>query len=443
MTTSTTRETSRSQEIFAEAQRLLPGGVDSPVRAFASVGGQPPFIRSGRGSHITDVDGNTYIDYVCSWGPLILGHADPDIVAAVQQTVALGASFGAPSPLEVELARAIHEAMPSIEMIRFVNSGTEATMSALRLARAATGRTKILKFDGCYHGHADSLLVQAGSGVATLGLPDSPGVPPAVAATTISVAYNDLAAVERAFAGSPGEVATVIVEPIAANMGVVPPAAGFLAGLREICSRAGALLIFDEVISGFRAAPGGAQELYGVVPDLTCLGKIVGGGLPVGAYGGRADLMSQMAPSGPVYQAGTLSGNPLAMAAGLATIRRLRDRGVYEQLERLGAQLQSGLASAIATADIAAQVSRVGSLLTLFFTDAPIRNYDDARGSDRTAFAAFHRAMLDRGIYLPPSQFEAWFVSTAHTPADIELTQQAATAALVAVKDSRGAGAQA
>ncbi len=421
-----TRITTRSRELFALAQRYLPGGVDSPVRAFRAVGGDPLFIARGKGSRIWDVDGNEYIDYVCSWGPLILGHAPPAVVQAIQAAAENGTSFGAPTELEIELARLITEAMPGVEMVRFVNSGTEATMSALRLARAATGRPLVIKFAGCYHGHVDSLLVAAGSGAMTFGIPDSPGVPPAVAQTTLVLPYNDLAAVERAFASHGREIAAVIVEPVAGNMGVVPPRPGFLEGLRQLTRDHGALLIFDEVITGFRLGYGGAQALYGITPDLTCLGKIIGGGLPVGAYGGRRDLMRLVAPVGPVYQAGTLSGNPLAMSAGIATLQALRQPGVYAQLEERAVALAEGLTAAARAAGVPVHCARAGSMLTLFFTDQPVVDYDTARQADTRRYAAFFRGMLDEGVYLAPSQFEALFVSLAHTPDDIAQTVAAA-----------------
>ncbi len=420
----------RSERAFAEAQRYMPGGVNSPVRAFRAVGGTPPFIERGQGARLTDVDGNVYIDYVCSWGPLIAGHAHPAVTARLHEAVDRGTSYGAPTEAETELARLVVEMVPSIEMVRFVNSGTEATMSALRLARGATGRDKIVKFAGCYHGHADALLSTAGSGVLTLGIPSGPGVTAGTAADTISLPYNDLDAVRAAFAESGDQIAAVIVEPVAGNMGVIPPAEGFLEGLREITREHGALLIFDEVITGFRVAPGGAQERYGVLPDLTCLGKIIGGGLPVGAYGGRRDLMEQMAPLGPVYQAGTLSGNPLAMAAGIATLELLREPGMYERLEALGAQLAEGMTRAAEAAGVPLTVNRVGSMLTGFFTEGPVTDYASATAADTTRYARFHQAMLARGVYLAPSQFEAAFVSLAHTAEDLEQTAEAAMAAM-------------
>lgn len=421
------RPRERSRELFQRAQDLLPGGVDSPVRAFKSVGGEPVFLVRGRGARVWDEDGNEYVDYVGSWGPLILGHAHPAVVEAVVQAARDGTSFGAPTRREVELAELVREAFPSIEMVRFVNSGTEATMTALRLARAFTGREKVIKFDGCYHGHADGLLVKAGSGVLTLGAPDSPGVPAAAAAQTISATYNDLASVRAAFERYPNEIAAIIVEPVAGNMGVVPPAEGFLAGLRALADQYGALLIFDEVITGFRVAYGGAQERYGVRADLTCLGKIIGGGLPVGAYGGRRDIMSMMAPLGPVYQAGTLSGNPLAMAAGLATLRVLRETRPYDELERRAARLARGLQEAAELAGVPVFSTRVGSMMTLFFTSNEVRDYASAKTANTAAYAAFFHGMLERGVALAPSQFEAAFVSVAHTDGDIDHTiEQAA-----------------
>ncbi len=409
----------------------MPGGVNSPVRGFRAVGGDPVFIARGKGSRITDVDGNAYIDYVMSWGPLILGHCHPEVMKAVADALETGTSFGASTAGEVEVAEKIQEAFPSIERIRMVSSGTEATLSALRVARAATGREKILKFEGCYHGHSDSLLVKAGSGVATLGLPDSPGVPRALAELTITVPYNDLVGLERAFRAHPNEFAAAIVEPIAGNMGVVPPRPGFLERLRELTSKQGTVLIFDEVITGFRVAYGGAQQLYKIRADLTTLGKIIGGGLPVGAYGGKASLMDQVAPAGPVYQAGTLSGNPLAVTAGIKTLEILRRPGVYERLETLTERLVSGLASQAAKAGVPLVINRVGSMFTLFFTPAPVNDYASAKKADTARFGRFFRALLDRGIYFPPSQFEAAFVSTAHTEDDIEETIEAAAAAFV------------
>jgi len=423
-------ENKRSRELFAEAQRYMPGGVSSPVRAFAAVGGEPLFIAQGRGSEIYDVDGNRYIDYVCSWGPLILGHAHPKVVKALTTAAERGTSYGAPTELETELAKLIVEGMPSIEVVRFVNSGTEAVMSALRLARAYTDRTKLIKFAGCYHGHADMLLVQAGSGVATLGLPDSPGVPQAATQDTLIAPYNDPAAVETLFKEYPEEIAAVIVEPVAGNMGVVPPEPGFLEGLRQLTREHGALLIFDEVITGFRVAYGGAQALYNIEPDLTCLGKVIGGGLPVGAYGGERELMELVAPLGPVYQAGTLSGNPLAMAAGVATLKELARPATYERLDRLARQLAQGLEEGAAQAGVSLRVNRVGSMLTPFFTDQPIRDYATAKRADSQRYARFFWKLIEQGVYPPPSPFESWFVSLAHTPEDIARTVEAAHQAL-------------
>ena len=415
----------RSRQLFTRATRILPGGVDSPVRAFKAVGATPLFIRRAHGARLQDVDGATYIDYVMSWGPLIHGHAPPGLVRALARRAALGTSYGAPSPLEVELGERVRELMPSLQRIRFVNSGTEAAMSAIRVARAATGRERIVKFEGCYHGHADAFLVRAGSGALTLGVPTSPGVTRGAAADTLIASYNDLDSVQRLFEANRGAIAALVVEPIAANMGVVPPAAGFLQGLRDACTAHGALLIFDEVISGFRAGPGGAQRLYGITPDLTCLGKIIGGGLPVGAYGGRADLMELVAPAGPVYQAGTLSGNPLAMAAGLWSLSRLTPK-VYRALQARGTRLAAGLAEAARSAGVPLHVNAMGSVLTPFFVDRPVRDFQSATAADTSRYAAFFRGMLARGVYGPPSQFEAWFLSAAHTTADVDRTIAAA-----------------
>ena len=412
----------RSAEIFHRSEKILVGGVDSPVRAFRAVGGSPLVIERAEGARLYDADGNEYLDYVCSWGAMILGHAHPSVTKAIQEQAAHGTSYGMTSPLESELAGQIASAVPSIEMMRFVSSGTEATMSAIRLARGFTKRDLILKFEGCYHGHSDSFLSQAGSGLATLGISASPGVPEAFAKLTINVPYNDLAAVEKVFAAHKGEIAAVIVEPVAANMGVVPPEPGFLEGLRDMTRREGALLIFDEVISGFRTALGGAQIVYKIQPDLTTLGKIIGGGLPVAAYGGRREIMEMVAPLGPVYQAGTLSGNPLAMRAGLATLPHLRAPRFYNELDRKAARLAEGVSGAIRDVGVPVHVNAVGSLVTLFFCEGPVRNYDDAKKSDTKRFAAFFTAMLDRGIFLAPSQYEALFVSAAHTDADIERT---------------------
>lgn len=416
----------KSQELFRKALRLMPGGVSSPVRAFRGVGGEPVYISSGRGSRMTDVDGHSYIDYVGSWGPLILGHCHAEVVEAIARALESGTSFGASSAGEVDLAERIQKAFPSMERVRFVNSGTEATLSALRVARAATGREKILKFEGCYHGHSDSLLVKAGSGVATLGLPDSPGVPRALAALTLTLPFNDFAALEETFRTQRNELAAVIVEPVVGNMGCVSPSAGFLEKLRARTAEQGTVLIFDEVMTGFRVAHGGAQQLFGITPDLTTLGKIIGGGLPVGAYGGKTTLMDLVAPAGPVYQAGTLSGNPLAMAAGSKTLEVLSRPGVYERLEALSAKLKTGLRAEADRTGVALTVNRVGSMLTPFFTPDPVVDYASAKKSDTAAFGRFFHSLLDRGIYLPPSQFEAAFVSTAHTEADIEQTVLAA-----------------
>ena len=421
--------TKRSDRWFARARKILPGGVDSPVRAFTSVGASPLFIRRAFGSRIEDADGNRYVDYVMSWGPLIHGHAPRGLVKALAAAAKDGTSFGAPSPLEVELGERVRALMPSLERVRFVSSGTEAAMSAVRVARAATGRDRILKFEGCYHGHADAFLVKAGSGALTLGTPTSPGVTRGTSADTLVAASNDLESVRRVFAAHRDQIAAVIVEPIAGNMGVVPPADGFLSGLREISRAAGALLIFDEVISGFRAAAGGAQALAGVRPDLTCLGKIIGGGLPVGAYGGRAVLMELVSPAGPVYQAGTLSGNPLAMTAGLWCLKQLSPK-LYRSLAALGVRLAAGLAGAARDAGVPLQVNAFGSVLTPFFTGRPVRDFATATSANTDRYAVFFRGMLRRGIYPPPSQFEAWFLSAAHTAKDIDTTVRAARAAM-------------
>ncbi len=435
----TTPSTSRprSTEIFERGKRILVGGVDSPVRAFRAVGGTPLIIDHAEGSRLYDVDGREYIDYVCSWGALILGHAHPDVVAAIADQAKRGTSYGMTSPLEIELAERIARALPSIERLRFVNSGTEATMSAIRAARGFTKRDLILKFEGGYHGHGDSFLVEAGSGLATLGISSTPGVPAALAKLTLNAPYNDLEAVEEVFQKYSGKIAAVIVEPVAANFGVAPPTMGFLEGLREITSRDGALLIFDEVITGFRIGFGGAQQLYKIRPDLTTLGKIIGGGLPVAAYGGRCDVMEMVAPLGPVYQAGTLSGNPLAVRAGLATFSKLEAPGFYDRLSRASGRLGEGLREAVKESGVAAQVSVAGSLMTVFFAPDVVLDYADAKKSDTARYAAFFNAMLDRGIFLPPSQFEALFVSAAHTEEDIERTIVAARESLKAIQSAR------
>jgi len=419
----------KSRKLFARARKVIPGGVNSPVRAFRAVGGTPPFLASGKGARVTDVDGRSYVDYVGSWGSLIVGHAHPAVLRAVRRAAARGTSFGAPTEGEVVLAERVCEALPSVQKVRFVSSGTEATMSALRLARAATGRKLILKFDGCYHGHADTLLVGAGSGVATLGIPGSPGVPEEFARLTIQAPYNDVDAVESAFRRHRGQIACVIVEPVAGNMGCVPPEPGFLQAIVELCRKHGAASVFDEVMTGCRVARGGAQERYELEPDLTCLGKVVGGGLPLAAYGGRGDIMRRVAPLGPVYQAGTLSGNPLAVSAGLATLEHLTPP-VYDLLEALGARLEAGLDRALLETETVGTVQRVGSMLTLFFRPGRVRSYADAGESNRERFAAFHAGLLSRGVYWPPSQFEAAFVSAAHTEADIDATIAAAKLAL-------------
>jgi len=425
-----------SAALFREATSLFPGGVNSPVRAFRAVGGEPRFIAKGSGAYLYDVDGRRYVDYMMSWGPLILGHAAPPVVEALRRAVGLGTSFGAPTPLELDLAKLVRQFMPNLEMLRFVNSGTEATMSALRLARAYTKRTKIVKFEGCYHGHADLLLVQAGSGVATLGLPDSPGVPASTVADTLVAPFNDLKAVERLFDTFHREIAAVIVEPVAGNMGVVPPCDDFLAGLRAITRLHGSLLVFDEVMTGFRVHRGGAQGLTGIVPDLTTLGKVIGGGLPVGAYGGRREIMELVAPAGPVYQAGTLSGNPLAMTAGIATLTELARPGVWEQIDQTAADLADRLLAAAGSAKVPLVVNRVGAMLTAFFTSAPVRNWATAREASTTRFAHFFRAMLTEGVYWVPSQFEAAFLSAAHGPAELDFTEAAAGRAFAAVKEA-------
>jgi len=417
-------------ELWSRAQELIPGGVNSPVRAFGGVGGTPVFIARGAGSHTWDESGKEYIDYVCSWGPLILGHAPAAVVKAIAESAARGTTFGAPTRAEVEMAGLIHEFFPSMDLIRLVSSGTEAAMSAIRVARGFTGRDKILKFDGCYHGHSDGLLVKAGSGVATLSLPDSHGVPSGYAAETLVARYNDLASVEELFKAHRDAIAAIIVEAYAGNMGVVSPADGFLKGLRTICDREGALLVFDEVISGFRLAPGGAQEISGIKPDLTVLGKIIGGGLPIGAFGGRREVMEKLAPVGPVYQAGTLSGNPVAVAAGITVLKALKAPGIYEKLEQSGKKLAEGLAGAAKKAGVPVIINRAGSMMTMFFTAEPVTDYASALKSDKKRYADYFHKMLDRGIYLAPSQFEALFVSTAHTEADIAKTVKAAEESL-------------
>ena len=418
-----------SRKLFARASQILPGGVDSPVRAFQAVGGAPLFVRRGAGAILEDVDGNTFIDYVMSWGPLLHGHAPRGLVQAIARAARLGTSFGAPSPTEHELGERVRTLMPSIERVRFVSSGTEAAMSAIRVARAFTQRDRIVKFAGCYHGHGDAFLVKAGSGALTLGIPTSPGVPPPVAADTLIARYNDLESVDALLAGNRNSIAAIIVEPIAGNIGVVPPADGFLQGLRDRCTREGIVLIFDEVISGFRASAGGAQQVFGIQPDMTCLGKIIGGGLPVGAYGGRADIMDLVAPAGPVYQAGTLSGNPVAMTAGLWALQRVVP-SLYRDLARRGAMLASGLADAARAAGVPLQVNAFGSIFTPFFTASPVRDLDTAMKANTEAYATFFRGMLMRGVYGPPSQFEAWFLSAAHTDAHVKKTIAAAKAAM-------------
>ncbi len=435
----TTLHISKSEAMFAQARDILPGGVNSPVRAFRAVGGQPLFIERGEGAYLIDVDGNRYVDYIMSWGPLILGHAHPDVVAALQAALVRGTSYGAPCPQEIELAQLIQAAMPNIEVMRFVNSGTEATMSVLRLARAFTGRTKIVKFEGNYHGHADMLLVQAGSGVATLGLPDSPGVPAAVAADTLTARFNDLDSVAKLFETYPDDIAAIILEPVVGNMGLVPPLPGFLPGLRELTSQYGALLIFDEVMTGFRVHPGGAQTLFDIKPDLTALGKVIGGGLPVGAYGGRRDIMELVAPVGPMYQAGTLSGNPLAMTAGIATIRGLSAPGVWQRMEQMGERLVQGLHAIAEEHKIAASCSRVGTMWGMFFNEGPVTDWTSAKRSDTQRFARYHQSMLAHGVYVAPSQFEAGFLSAAHGEAEIDATLEAAARAFASLNDETSA----
>jgi glutamate-1-semialdehyde 2,1-aminomutase len=424
--TTTPLKTTKSEEIFAAAQKLMPGGVSSPVRAFKSVGGQPIVFDRVQGPYAWDVDGNQYIDYVGTWGPAICGHAHPDVIKAIQLAAEKGTSFGAPCALENTLAEMVIDAVPSIEMVRFVNSGTEACMAVLRLMRAFTGREKVIKFEGCYHGHADMFLVKAGSGVATLGLPDSPGVPKSTTASTLTAPYNNLEAVKALFDQYPGEIAGVILEPVVGNAGFIVPDAGFLAGLREITQEQGALLVFDEVMTGFRIAYGGAQQKFGITPDLTTMGKVIGGGLPVGAYGGRQEIMAMVAPAGPMYQAGTLSGNPLAMTAGIKTLEILRQPGSYEYLEKITQRLAQGLLQIAKETGHAACGGNISGMFGLFFTAGPVHNFEDAKLSDLPKFSRFHRGMLEQGVYLAPSQFEAGFTSLAHTEADIDRTLEAA-----------------
>ncbi len=420
----------QSRALFERARRIIPGGVNSPVRAGKAVGVDPPFIDRAKGCFLWDAEGRQYIDYVCSWGPMILGHAHPAVVQAIAEALERGTSYGAPTRLEVEMAETIVEMVPSVEMVRMVNSGTEATMSAIRLARGFTGREKIVKFDGCYHGHADSLLVSAGSGVATLGIPGSPGVPRDVARDTLTLPFNHTEGVDAAFERFGADIAAVIVEPVPGNMGVIEPDLGFLKRLRELTRERGALLIFDEVMSGFRVAPGGAQALYGIMPDLTCLGKIIGGGLPVGAYGGKRDIMLRMAPEGDIYQAGTLSGNPLAMAAGLATLKALKQSGVYEKLDKAAGMLFEAIRSAAAAAGVPVTINRVGSMGSLFFTTNPVTDFESAKACDAGRFRQFYQSMLSKGIYLAPSAFEAWFVGTCHSEEVIQETISAIASTL-------------
>jgi len=421
---------SKSEALFAEAQKYIPGGVNSPVRSFKSVGGTPPFIARGQGARVWDVDGNEYIDYLGSWGPLVLGHSHPAVVEALKKTAESGTSFGAPVEQEVELAKIICGSLPSVEMVRLVNSGTEACMSAVRLARAFTGRDKVIKFAGCYHGHADGLLVKAGSGALTYGIPTSAGVPESYASETLVAEYNDIESVERLFAANPSGIAAIIIEPVAGNMGVVPPADGFLESLRKITQENGALLLFDEVITGFRVGPNGAQGLYGITPDITTMGKIIGGGLPVGAYGGRKDIMEMVAPLGAMYQAGTLSGNPLAVSAGIATLTELQKPGTYDRLDSLAQRLTAGLTKAFQSVEVPATINRVGSMLTGFLNPGPVAGLADAENSDTELYGRYFHAMQEQGVYIAPSQFEAGFVSTAHTEADIDATIGKAEAAL-------------
>ncbi len=422
-----------SKKLFEEAQEFIPGGVNSPVRAFKAVGDHPVFIEKAEGSKLYDADGNEYVDYICSWGPMLLGHQPEAVTKAVQEALLKGSTYGAPTAAEVEIAKLIVDAVPSVEMVRMVNSGTEATMSAIRLARGYTNRNKLVKFEGCYHGHADHLLIKAGSGALTFGVPSSPGVPESIASETLSATYNDLDSVKKLFAEYPDQIAAVIVEPVAGNMGLIPPAEGFLEGLREVTKEYGALLIFDEVISGFRASYGGAQKVFNIMPDITCLGKIIGGGLPVGAYGGRKEIMQHVAPVGPVYQAGTLSGNPLAMAAGIATLKELAKPGVYETIEAKAKKLADGVQAAADKAGVAVSINHSASLLTVFFTNQNVDSYAAAMTSDTAKFKVFFQSMLNQGVYLPPSQFECWFVSLAHTDEDIEKTIAAAEQAFAEV----------
>jgi glutamate-1-semialdehyde 2,1-aminomutase len=426
LVTSTTLKTTKSEEIFAAAQKLMPGGVNSPVRAFKSVGGQPIVFDRVKGAYAWDVDGNQYIDYIGTWGPAICGHAHPEVLQALHEVLEKGTSFGAPCYLENVLAEMVIDAVPSIEMVRFVNSGTEACMAVLRLMRAYTGRDKVIKFEGCYHGHADMFLVKAGSGVATLGLPDSPGVPKSTTANTLTAPFNDLEAVKALFNENPGEISGVILEPVVGNAGFIPPDAGFLEGLRELTQENGALLVFDEVMTGFRIAYGGAQQRFGVTPDLTTLGKIIGGGLPVGAYGGKREIMSMVAPAGPMYQAGTLSGNPLAMTAGIKTLQLLQQPGSYEQLDQITKRLTDGMLRVAQETGHVACGGQISGMFGFFFAEGPVHNYEDAKKSDLNKFARFHRGMLEHGVYLAPSQFEAGFMSLAHTEADIDRTLDAA-----------------
>ena len=424
----------KSHKLFNRALHVIPGGVNSPVRACKSVGMEPVFINYANGSMVVDADGNKYIDYIGSWGPMILGHRHSSVIRALASVLNQGTSFGAPTGLEIKLAEMVIDAVPSIDMVRMVNSGTEATMSAIRLARGVTGRDMIIKFDGCYHGHADSLLVEAGSGIATLGIPGSPGVPKSFVAHTVSLPYNDIKCVKKVMEDKGDKIACIIVEPVAGNMGLVPPVEGFLETLKELTEKNGSLLIFDEVMTGFRVAYGGAQSLYRISPDLTCLGKIIGGGLPVGAYGGKREIMEHIAPQGPVYQAGTLSGNPLAMAAGIATLTQLKKPGFYNALDEKADQLATGLEKAARTAGIKTNINRVGSMIGLFFTDSDVKNFDDAKTSDLDIFSAYYKGMLEKGIYLAPSQFETIFISSAHSVKDIDATIKAAEEALGSLK---------